>query len=74
MITNKYIIENKTATLKKGDKVVMHSCYEANLPEYKGKVWTCQTDSYLDKSNEELIFLEGFSGCFFVKYLQQVIS
>ena len=31
-------------TLKKGDKVVMHSCAEADHDF--GKIWTCATDSY----------------------------
>ena len=72
MTTDKYINDNKTDTFKKGDKVVMHSCGEANFPEYKGKVWICLTDSFLSRSNSELVFLEGFSGSFLVKYLQIV--
>lgn len=57
---------------KKGDKVVMHSCYESELEEYKGKIWTCIEDSYMDKGNWECVFLEGFSGAFFCKYLTLV--
>lgn len=74
MTTDSYINENKTATFKKGDTVVMHSCGEANFPKYKGKIWTCQTDSYLDRGKQEVVFLEGFSGCFSTKYLQSVQS
>ncbi len=59
-------------TLNKGDKVVMHSCGEAEFPKYRGKIWKCKTDSYHDKCNQEVVFLEGFSGCFLVKYLQKV--
>lgn len=70
MTTDTYINENKTSTFKKGDTVVMHSCGEASF--YKGKIWTCLTDSYLDRGKQEVIFLEGFSGCFSVKYLQFV--
>lgn len=73
MTTDSYINENKTNTFKKGDKVVMHSCGEANFPEYKGKLWVCLTDSYLDRGKQEVAFLEGFSGCFSAKYLQLVI-
>lgn len=51
---------------KKGDHVVMHSCHEANLDEYRGKIWECITDSYLDKGKNEIVFLKGFSGAFFV--------
>lgn len=72
MTTNNYINDNKTIALKKGDKVVMHTCGESDFPKYKGKLWTCTTDSYLDKSKQEVVFLDGFSGCFCVEYLQIV--
>jgi hypothetical protein len=39
MTTDQYIKENKTKTLSKGDKVVMHTCGEANFPENHGKIW-----------------------------------
>lgn len=57
---------------KEGDKVVMHSCYEAELEEYKGKIWICIEDSCIAKWGEECVFLEGFSGCFDCKYLTLV--
>jgi hypothetical protein len=72
MTTDNYINENKTETFKKGDNVVMHSCYEATFPEYNGKIWTCQTDSFKSKSGSDVVFLEGFSGSFSSKYLQIV--
>jgi hypothetical protein len=53
----------------KGDTVVMHTCHESTLPQYKGKVWTCITDSYLDAAKQEVVFLEGFSGWFSAGYL-----
>lgn len=56
--------------LKKGDKVVMHTCGEAE--HYKGKVWTCNSDEFTSSSKEQVVFLEGFSGYFLVKYLQVV--
>ena len=74
MTTQNFIDENKTATLKKGDKVIMHGCYEATFEKYKYKVWTCQTDSYTDRAKQEVVFLDGFSGCFAVQYLKPVIS
>lgn len=74
MPTDSYINENKTATFKKGDKVVMHSCGEDNFSKYKGKILTCQTDSYVDRVKQEVVFLKGFSGCFSTKYLQSVQS
>lgn len=57
-------------TFKKGEKVIMEGCYEATFPENKNKIWTCQTDSYIDKGGQDVVFLEGFSGCFACKYLK----
>jgi hypothetical protein len=60
---------------KKGDKVVMHTCGEADFTKYKGKIWTCLYDSSKMKSQieqPELVFLEGFSGSFLCDYLQIV--
>jgi hypothetical protein len=49
----------------------MHNCGEANFHKNKGKVWICQTDSYLDRGNQEVVFLDGFSGCFSVRFLRK---
>lgn len=57
------------SAFSEGDKVVMHTCHEATFPKYKGKIWTCKTDSYIDKAGQEVVFLEGFSGCFLCDYL-----
>lgn len=72
MTTEKNIQERKTTTLKKGDKVVMHTCMEANF--YKDRVWTCKTDSYKKESGTEVVFLEGFRGCFSVDFLKKAIN
>jgi len=72
MTTDEYIAQNKTETFKKGDTVVMHSCGEADFPQYKGQVWTCLTDSYSDRGGQDCVFLEGFCGSFISKYLQIV--
>ncbi|MBL7868859.1 MAG: hypothetical protein JNM71_12665 [Flavobacterium lindanitolerans] len=64
MTSENYVNENKTDLFKKGDKVIMHSCYEATCEEYRDKVWICQTDSFLAKDKSEVVFLEGFSGYF----------
>lgn len=56
--------------LKLGDKVVMHTCGESD--HYKGKLWSCSSDEFLSSSGSPVIFLEGFSGYFLVKYLQIV--
>jgi hypothetical protein len=59
--------------LKKGDKVVMHTCMEAE--HYDGKIWTCSCDEYEKGSGvykQNLIFLEGFGSCFLTEYLQKV--
>lgn len=58
--------------LKKGDTVIMDGCYEATFPENIDKVWICQTDSYIDKGGNEMVFLDGFSGCFWCKYLRRI--
>lgn len=71
MTTDNYINQNKTATLKKGDKVEMFNCHEATFEENK-KIWTCQTDSFLSTAKEEVVFLEGYSGYFAAEYLKRV--
>ncbi|MFC7443449.1 hypothetical protein [Laceyella putida] len=55
--------------LRKGDKVVMHTCLEADA--HRGKVWTCKSDEFM-KGEQRLVFLEGFSGYFAAEYLQVV--
>lgn len=72
MTTDKYIQENKTQTFKKFDRVVMHNCHEATLEENKYKVWLCETDSFIAKGNEEVVFLKDFSGSFLVKCLKKL--
>ncbi|MEH6943568.1 hypothetical protein [Bacillus sp. JJ722] len=58
--------------LKKGDKVVMHTCGEAE--HYNGKIWTCKTDEFKHHPNHDytVIMLEGFSGSFHTEFLQLV--
>lgn len=70
MTTDEFIHKNKTSTFKKGDKVVMHGCYEATFEENKNKNWTCLTDSYRNKGGQNVVFLEGFSGCFATEFLK----
>jgi hypothetical protein len=63
----------KRQRFKKGDKVVMHTCMEAE--QHQGKIWTCKTDEYVTGKGvykQNLVFLEGFSGSFLTKYLQIV--
>lgn len=56
--------------LKKGDTVVMHTCGEAE--HYEGKIWVCAGDEFESSGGYNVVFLEGFSGHFMVKYLQKV--
>jgi hypothetical protein len=68
---------SKERMLKKGDKVVMHTCGESAFPKYYGKVWTCKTDEYITGEGkglyeQRLVFLEGFSGSFATDYLQYI--
>lgn len=52
---------------KKGDKAVMINCGEGE--HYAGKIWACRGDSFKDNNNEEVVFLEGFSGYFHCRFL-----
>lgn len=70
MTTQDFITENRTATFNKGETVQMHTCIEADT--HKGKLWTCKTDSYKDRAGQDVVFLEGFSGCFSCKFLQRI--
>lgn len=57
--------------LKKGDNVKMINCGEAI--EHKDKIWICRTDSYIEKNNQfEVVFLENYSGWFWVEYLELI--
>lgn len=55
---------------KKGDKVVMHTCFESEQPEYAGKVWTCRTDSYIDKSKDEIVFWTALVAVFYAIFFK----
>lgn len=60
--------------LKKGDKVVMHTCGEAKTAA--GKIWTCKTDQFTRGTGvyeQDSVFLEGYSGSFAPEFLQMVI-
>ncbi|ENV52022.1 hypothetical protein L292_1590 [Acinetobacter junii CIP 107470 = MTCC 11364] len=56
----------------KGNQVIMFGSHEATFPENESRIWTCQTDSYIDKSGLECVHLDGFSGAYFCKYLTLV--
>jgi hypothetical protein len=58
--------------LKKGDKVVMHTCMEAD--SHDGHIWTCRTDErkLQESHNYTVVWLEGYSGCFKSEFLQKV--
>ncbi|WP_340391985.1 hypothetical protein [Paenibacillus sp. FSL E2-0190] len=65
------IEENK---LKKGDRVVMHTCIESE--EEPGKIWTCKTDQFTRGNGvfaQDSVFLEGYSGSFAPEFLQKVV-
>lgn len=70
MTTQEYIDNNETNTFKKGDKVIMINCGEAEF--YKATQWTCQTNSFKDRGGQDVVFLENFSGYFFSKYLKKI--
>lgn len=60
-----------TNRFKKNDKVVMHTCGEGK-GENEGRIWECRSDSFEDSAQQEVVFLDGFSGSFLCKYLQKV--
>lgn len=72
MTTDDYIKDNKSNTFKKGDLVVMHSCVEANISKNKDVEFKCKTDSFVDRSKCDVVFLENYSGYFMSKYLKKV--
>ncbi|MDF2715768.1 MAG: hypothetical protein K0R28_2693 [Paenibacillus sp.] len=72
-VEHDYLRSKLDSGLKKGDKVVMHTCMEARNPNYAGKIWMCRTDAFRHKGHDyESIFLEDFSGSFSAKYLVKV--
>ncbi|WP_211316703.1 NfeD family protein [Desmospora activa] len=65
-------MKEKPQGFKKGDKVVMHTCAEAKLDKYHGKIWTCITDEQELPSGERVVGLEGESACFATEFLALV--
>lgn len=60
-------------SLKKGDKVVMHTCIESRLEKNFGKVWICRTDeSEVSWTRPNVVWLEGYAGAFSTEFLQKV--
>lgn len=57
--------------MKPGDKVVMHTCYEAQHEKYKDRVWTVRSNPWM-LCGSEVVLLEGFSGGFATEYLRVV--
>lgn len=55
--------------LKKGDKVVMHTCGEAE--HHNGRIWECRSDEQ-EMCGSKVIFLNQFSGAFACDFLQKV--
>lgn len=58
----------KAYGLQIGDKVAMHTCYEAR--KYADKVWTVCSESW-DLCGSEVCRLEGFSGGFATEFLRK---
>ena len=58
--------------LKKGDKVVMHTCMESK--KHDGKIWTCKSDEFKHHPSHDytVIMLQEFSGSFATEFLQKV--
>ncbi|QNR70337.1 hypothetical protein IAQ67_13975 [Paenibacillus peoriae] len=62
---------NAQEPLKPGERVVMHTCYEAHKEKYKDKVWTVESEPW-DLCGSEVVRLEGHSGGFATEYLKRV--
>jgi hypothetical protein len=63
--------------LKKGNKVVMHSCEESYEEKNYGRIWTCASDEFtLGVGEWRYVYLEGYpygnNGDFFVEHLHYV--
>lgn len=58
---------------KEGDEVIMTESHEATFAENQ-KSWTCISDSFIDKSGDEVVFLDGFSGLYMCLYLSKVTT
>lgn len=61
----------KKSGLNPGEKVIMHSCYEARKPQYANKVWTTASEPW-DLCGSEVIMLEGYRGGFATEFLRRV--
>lgn len=36
------------------------------------QIWACESDEFTDRADQQVVFLEGFSGYFFAEFLQRV--
>ena len=61
---------DKKVILNVGDKVVMHTCLEAET--HKDKVWTVSSNPWILGGHTEVVMLEGHRGCFATEYLRKV--
>lgn len=66
---------SETHPLRAGDKVVMHTCDEANFADYHGRIWICSSNEWVSGDGvygERKVKLEDWNGPFLTKYLQKV--
>lgn len=61
----------QSSGLRLGDKVVMHTCYEASMEKYRDKVWTVESEPW-DLCGSEVVLLEGYRGGFATEYLRKI--
>lgn len=66
IMTNKSLEE---PNIKKGDKVIMHTCLEAK--HHKDVEWIVKTEPQI-MCGSWVVWLEGYSGCFACEYLKVV--
>lgn len=57
--------------IKKGDSVIMVNCYEADHDKYSGKIFKVITDPQ-KMCGSDVVWLEGYSGCFDLDCLKKI--
>lgn len=62
-------IKPQPGDLHVGDKVIMHTCYEAE--KYRNKVWAVVSEPW-DLCGSEVVMLDGYRGGFATEFLKKV--
>ncbi len=71
VMNNNAQFERDESILAIGDKVVMHTCHEAQHETYRDRVWIVESHPW-SSGGREVVMLSGFSGAFATKFLRRV--